>query len=500
MARIVTPSASTSTTTTSSGYTAKAYSTDGVLFTTPSVLTANTDYGFGPPVQYLPAMSEDVVVFGITEGANNNTSGQSMYSLWSGEMIGFYGPSAPVIDSAGTMTFGNTSSGSQVFAGIYRLTAARQLSVLAGTNVNGYVDATGSAAQFAGVTSLALASDGNYYAVESNSNRLRKITPAGVVTTLAGSGSSASTDGTGTAASFSNPRTIVFNAFDNCLYVYDNSTYKVRRVTLAGVVTTVAGIGSATYANGTVGNSGITGAGQLASDGIGGIYFGDYQLIRKIDTTTAQYNVTVLAGSPNTAAHVDGTGGNARFYGPWGCVWDQVNQCLWVQDVGSGTSAASIRKVTAAGVTTSLTPAAANGTSTNGQFDGPTISTFTMSGGQSPLSVDPAGAYIVMADGQSARLRKINTVDGRITHVAGHNAGPANILQNITAPVTVASRGATVAGINITSVGKESWLPFPYPVRVPAGNKVWMTMTNLTTANSSTANVSVAWAPISLFQ
>jgi hypothetical protein len=505
MARIVSPSSSSAsgTSTTSGGYLPKSGATDTILYTTPQILTAVTDYGFGNPIQFMPAMSEDVVLFGITEGANNNTTGQNMYSLWYGEMVYFYGPTNPIVDTSGNMVFGASPGSGGSFGGLYKLSATRQLTQLAGSSstTTPTVDGTGSAVSFNGSLSPVLAPDGNYYVLEQGGGKIRKVTPAGVVTTLAGSGSGTFADGTGTAAGFQSPRTMVYSAYDNCLYVYDAGCYRIRRVTMAGVVTTVVGTGTSQYADGNGTNAGISNAGQVASDGVGGIYFADYQTIRKLDITSASYTVTTIAGAANTTAHADGTGtASARFYNPWGMVYDSINQCLWVHDLGSGSTTQSyIRKVKLPGfVTTSLTPATTTGSNTNGSFDGPSFSAFTMPAAQSPMSIDPTSTWLYIGDPNTNRLRKISVADGRINHVLGHNqaTGIVTIANN----VTLATRAATVAGVNISSVGKEPWLPFPYPVRVPAGNKVWLSVTNLTSATAITATCSLAWAPISLFQ
>lgn len=476
--------------------TPKVGATESVLYTSPAIVTATADYGFGVPVVFLPPMGEDILVFGITEGANSNTTGQNMHSLWAGELINFFGTANVVFDSSGNMIFGVVTSGGTNLNGVWKMTPGRQLSVLAGGNTAATTDGTGTAAQFNGSISTALASDGNYYLSEQGGGRIRKMTAAGVVTTLAGNATNASVDGTGTNAQFGAPRSIVFNTFDSCLYVYDANTYKIRRITLAGVVTTVAGVGTSGFTNGNAGTSSIVGAGQLASDGAGGIYFADNQVIRKMDTTTSNYTVTTLAGAINTAAHVDGSSANARFYSPWGIVWDSTNQCLWVHDTGTGTASAAIRKVTAAGTTTTLTPLAQ--ASSSGQFEGPSVSTYIITPAQSPLSMDPNGS-LIMSDGSSGRLRRVNTLDGRVTHIGGHNAG-TGVTGILSAPATLAIRMASVASINISSVGKQAWLPFPYPVRIPAGNKVSLTVTNMTAATAATATVAVAWAPISAFQ
>jgi sugar lactone lactonase YvrE len=136
-------------------------------------------------------------------------------------------------DAAGTLYVADTNS-----SRILKVTAAGAVSTLAGGTA-GYVDGTGAAARFSAPQGIALGPDGNLYVADTGNQRIRKVTPTGVVTTLAGSAAGAA-DGTGAAATFSSPRGLAV-AWNGTIYVADAGNHRLRVVSAAGVVTTLAG-------------------------------------------------------------------------------------------------------------------------------------------------------------------------------------------------------------------------------------------------------------------
>jgi sugar lactone lactonase YvrE len=333
-----------------------------------------------------------------------------------------------------------------LFLALTTFVKAQTVSTFAGSGVPGYVDATGVAAQFGLSYGIATDVSGNVYVCDSDNHRIRKITPAGVVTTLAGSGSSGFADGSGTAAQFNFPQGIVVDASGN-VYVADYNNHRIRRITPAGVVTTLAGSGVPGYADGTgvaaqfdqptglaldttgklyiadrgnnrirrlwLSNGGVgTIAGStmgytdaagtsaqfnrpqgLVVDASGNIYVSDTNnnCIRKI--TPGFYEVTTFAGG-GSFGFADGTGTAAFFGGPWGIIQDSAGN-FYVGDTGNN----RIRKITPAAEVTTLA-----GSGTFGYADGDNdLAEFKYPYG---IAINSSGDFYV-ADAYNYRIRKI---------------------------------------------------------------------------------------------
>ena len=257
--------------------------------------------------------------------------------------------------------------------------------------------ATGMAAARNGVT---VDRSGNIYVVQgANTNIINRITPAGVVTVFAGSGATASTDGTGTNAAFNNPYGITCDPTGTFLYVSDASTNKIRRITIAGaVVTTFAGTGGGGSQDGPGTSATFNTPTGLAIDPAGNLYVGD-QGSHKVRKITPEGIVTTLAGF-GTSGVVDGTGTNARFNSPSGMVFDPITQNLYVADWFGHT----IREVTPAGVVTTIAGRAGVNSSINGlgldaTFNQPTA-----------LAIDPFGVLYSIDFGGGFYVRRIALV------------------------------------------------------------------------------------------
>ena len=200
---------------------------------------------------------------------------------------------------------------------IRKISAAGVVSTLAGqAGMQGESDGTGSAARFYDPQNLAVDSAGNVYVADGMGQAIRKITPTGVVTTFAGAaGVSGSADGTGTAARFNFPTGIAVDGSGN-VYVADYGNDTVRKITPAGVVTTLAGKpGVAGSSDGTGGAASFNAPAGVGVDNAGNVYVADESNCTIREISPSGYVITV-AGAAGDAGGVDGLPGNARFDAP----------------------------------------------------------------------------------------------------------------------------------------------------------------------------------------
>lgn len=275
-------------------------------------------------------------------------------------------------------------------------------STLAGSaNVIGAADGTGSAALFRFPEGIAVDDSGTVYVADTDSHTIRKITPAGVVTTLAGrAGFADFADSTGESARFNTPERIAVDAGGN-LFVADRVNNLIRRVTPAGVVTTVAGVpgeccnpsaGVFTYPNGVA----VSGSSVIVADSA--------QTIRVV---TPGGSVVRLAGAYGVAGHFDGSPLFSRFHTPNGLAVDADGNVY----VAEGYRNNDIRKITPLGETSTL----AGNPTTDGHADGQgQLAEF-----RNPydVAIDPAGNLYV-ADSDNCTIRKV-TPSGLVSTIGG---------------------------------------------------------------------------------
>lgn len=266
--------------------------------------------------------------------------------------------------------------------------------VFAGSGVTGYLDGNTSNAQFQDLACMAFDASGNLWLADFGTNKLRMISSTFQVTTIAGSGTSQSIDGTGTSASFMGPVGLTIDSSGN-LYVGENTGHRIRKVTTSGAVTTLCGSGIATNFNGTGTNAAFNYPVSLCMDSAGNIFVGDawnFQ-IRKI---TPSGVVTTFAGS-GLASSIDGTGTSAAFNFPVSITIDTSGN-LYVCDYSGN----KIRKVSSAGIVTTLC-----GNGTAGTNDGSGASAQFTSPGS--ICIDQQTGTLYVSDWGSQKLRKVSS-------------------------------------------------------------------------------------------
>ena len=330
----------------------------------------------------------------------------------------------------------------------------------------GSTDGTNTTARFNDPAGLALAADGTIFVADNQNHAIRRIGTNGVVTTLAGLlGTPGSADGSTSAARFDSPTGLALGA-DGALYVSDTGNHIIRCVTLSGVVTTLAGSASnADFADGPAASARFNQPLGLAVAPDGTVFVADSgnHLIRIIATNGT---VSVLAGNPETFGSADGTGTNAFFNNPVGLALASDGS-LFVSDANNFT----IRKVTAAGVVTTLAGAAGQ----DGSADGPAST--ARFGKPAELALAPNGTLYI-ADAAHHTIRRL-TPDGRVSTIAGlvgadGAADGANGLARFFNPygLAIAARGHLVVADTYNQTVRELLAPFTVGVATGGNSRV----------------------------
>lgn len=272
---------------------------------------------------------------------------------------------------------------------------------------NGLRDGTGSEARFLFPRAVAVDGSGALYVLDEN--RVRRITPEGIVTTLAGDRSGGDSDGTGAAARFDAPSGIAIDA-SGTLVVADTFNHTVRKVTPDGVVTTFVGTADVPGAADGYRPTGVFNFPYgIATGPAADIYVADSEnhTIRRIDHDG---NVSTIAGVALTSGMADGAGITARFSRPLGLAVDGSGN-VYVADTSNHT----IRKISASGDVTTLAGVAgslgfADGAGAAARFTFPTS-----------IELAPDGKLYVTDFGN--KLIRTVTANGVVATVAGDPLG-----------------------------------------------------------------------------
>ncbi len=350
--------------------------------------------------------------------------------------------------------------------GILTVTPGPVLATTAGTGTPGYTGdgSASTAAQLARPSGIAYDAAGNLFLADANNHVIRKITPAGVITSVAGSGTAGfGGDGGPAAAAFLDTPTAVAVDANNNLFIADSHNHRIRLVS-NGAITTVAGTGTSGFS----GDGGPAASAQLALptgialDSSGNLYIADTNnhRIRKLAAGTL---TTVAGNGEELFAGDGGPAAAASLDEPTGVAIDSSGT-LYIADKNNH----RIRTVSAAGTITTL---AGNGT---GAFSGDGAAA-TAASLAKPVSValDPAG-NVYIADTNNQRIRQISTA-GTITTLAGAadegfagDAGPTPsailnnpraVLAGATGLLNIADTGN--ARLRTSTPGKLTFAPLP---------------------------------------
>ena len=302
---------------------------------------------------------------------------------------GLNNPQALAADGAGNTyiaDYGNNK--------IRKVTAAGVMTVLAGSGAAAELDGTGAAAKFNGPDGICYDGLGNLYVADAGGNTIRKIVIAtGVVTTYAGQTTAGSTNSTLLLSKFNGPAGLDYDTSTGNIFVCDQGNQTIRELSGANVTTLAGTTGSAGSSN--VAPVTFNSPNDLVADGLGNVYVADYlnSQIRKIVISTGV--VTTFAGS--TAGYVDATGVAAKFY-RLGSIGADASGNLYVADLSNY----RIRVVTPAGVVTTV---AGSGATSDADGTG-TAASFGALGG---IDVDNQGnCYTVdFPTGTTGTVRKI---------------------------------------------------------------------------------------------
>jgi gliding motility-associated-like protein len=243
-----------------------------------------------------------------------------------GAVATFYEPWALAVDAQGNVFIADTYNHK-----IRKLDKQGNVSTLAGSGSSGVVDGPANVARFAAPSGIAVDANGQLYVCDHVGHTIRKISPGGYVSTLAGTAfATGNTDGQGALARFNRPYGLDIDLNGN-IFVADEWNHLIRKITPAGLVSTYAGTGILGSEDGNSGACQFNYPWDLAVDSSGQVFVmdGENHAIRLIDKNR---EVTTFAGEAGTKGAVDGYGSDASFNGATGIGLSFDDQELYIAD------------------------------------------------------------------------------------------------------------------------------------------------------------------------
>jgi uncharacterized protein (TIGR03437 family) len=354
------------------------------------------------------------------------------------------------------------------------------ISTIAGNGTPGYAGDGGPATSAelfptGSVMGLAVDSAGNVYISDGYNNAVRKVDTNGIISTVAGTGTAgfSGDGGPATKAQLDFPAGIALDAAGN-LYIADTSNNRVRKVAPSGMITTFAGNGNVVYSGDNVlaATTAVHSPGGVTVDAQGNVYIAETSdsRVRKVD---ASGNITTVAGQTKKTSGFSGDGGPATaatLAGPRGLAVDAFGN-LYIADNGNS----RIRRVNAAGIIDTYA-GISGGASTPIGDGGPATSAFL--GVPADVVVDSAGnLYISASAGGVTRIRKVASGGG-----AGFLATPASL------SFSSVTGGAAPAGQTISVTSSGAALTFTTSVSTTSGGN-WLSVSPASGATPATLTV-----------
>ncbi len=304
--------------------------------------------------------------------------------------------------SVATDTSGNLFIADQYNARIRKVSATGIVTTVAG---NGTVypssgdGGPATSASLSGPQALALDTSGNLFIADSGSGRIRKVSATGTITTVAGDGSYTfwGDGGPATSASLNDPRGVAVDASGN-LFIADTQNNRIRKVSANGIITTVAGNGTSGFSgdNGLATSAALSGPVGLAVDASGNLFIADQYNNRIRKVTAATGMIATVAGNGKSALGDGGPATSASLSFPTGVAVDASGN-LFIADTGNQ----RIREVLATGI---ITTVAGNGTAGfSGDGGSATSASLNSPAG---IAVD-AGGHLFIADTNNNRVREV---------------------------------------------------------------------------------------------
>jgi trimeric autotransporter adhesin len=421
---------------------------------------------------------------------------------------------------------GNVYAAGHISHKVHKVTPAGVLTTFAGSN-QGYLDGNGTAARLNTPLGVGVDAAGNVTVADTDNHRIRKITAAGVVTTLAGSGTPGFAEGTGAAAQFSAPYATAADAAGN-VYVADSGNHRIRKISPAGVVTTLAGTGTQGFLNGTAAAAQFSNPNSVAVDAAGNLYVTEdgYKAVRKLsllggvsvsdaDSATLTVALSVSRGTLTTTL-TDGATVSTGALGSASLTLSgtptQLNAALLALTYRgtANTTGADTLTVTVSDGTTPVTSTAA--VTVSAVNDAPSFAAIAVSGTEdTTLTFTAENFTAAYTDAESTALASITvatlpatgTLKLSGTNVTASQVIPAANLGNLTyVPVanengaktftvtaldgTLSSAAATVT-MTLAAVNDAPSFALPVGKVVPAG-VIWTAQTSVSTSWRSIAS------------